>query len=419
MAKASREFQVFAKPAGSLCNLECRYCYYLKKDTLFGSEATSGRMSERILEEYIIQHIEAWPSAEVRFSWHGGEPTILGLDYFRKIVMLQRKHQPLDKRIINGLQTNGTLLDDDWCRFLAAEKFGIGLSLDGPKALHDLYRLNKKQGPTHGQTMRGLRLLQKYRIPYDILCVVHAENVRYPLEVYRFFKTNGATFLGFLPLVELQPDGTGISERTVPAETFGAFLCTIFDEWLSEDIGRMKVQIFEETIAKGLGQDQGLCVFRPTCGDIPVVEHNGDFFSCDHFVDPEHHLGNIQDTPLVNLLESPRQKAFGQAKKDSLPSVCRECEVLELCHGGCPKDRFLRSADGQRGLNYLCPGYKRFFLHCQLFIDQLDALRQRELQDKREDPPLAGTAGHREKTGRNDPCPCGSGKKFKKCCLGR
>jgi len=374
MAQASRDFQVFAKPAGPLCNLACQYCYYVKKNVLFGKEA-SMRMSDIVLEEYIIQHIQAWPTAEIRFSWHGGEPTILGLDYFQKIVALQKKHQPSDRRIINGLQTNGTLLDNDWARFLAAEGFGVGLSLDGPETMHDQYRLNKQQGPTYSQALRGLRLLQQHRVPYDILCVVHARNVEYPLEVYRFFKTLGAAYLGFLPLVERLPDGT-ISDRTVPSEAFGAFLCAIFEEWLREDIGRVSVQMFEETIGRALGREEGLCIFRPTCGDIPVIEYNGDFFSCDHYVEPEHWLGNIRETALVELLESPRQRTFGQAKLDQLPRLCRECEVLSYCYGGCPKDRFLQPADGQGGLNYLCAGYKRFFLHCQPFLSQLVALSQ-------------------------------------------
>jgi uncharacterized protein len=417
MAQASRDFQVFAKPAGPLCNLACQYCYYLKKEGLFGKEA-SMRMPDRILEEYIIQHIQAWPTSEIRFSWHGGEPTILGLDYFRKIVSLQRKHQPAGKRIINGLQTNGTLLNEDWCRFLAEEGFGVGLSLDGPERMHDRYRLNKGQGPTHSQAMRGVRLLQKHRVPYDILCVVHAGNVGHPLEVYQFFKNIGAAFLGFLPLVERLPDGT-ISGRTVPPEAFGAFLCAVFDEWLSHDIGRVKVQIFEETIARGLGREQGLCIFRPTCGDIPVIEHNGDVFSCDHFVEAEYRLGNILETELVDLLEGPRLRAFGGAKKERLPRCCRECAVLRLCNGGCPKDRLLRSPEGEEGLNFLCAGYKRFFTHCQPFIAQVAAVKQEKAPEEPVKPFSGGAARDGEKTGRNDSCPCGSGKKYKKCCLGK
>jgi uncharacterized protein len=418
MAKASREFQVFAKPGGSICNLNCHYCYYLEKKHLY-QEGAPLRMADDILEQYIVQHIDTSSAPVINFSWHGGEPTILGLDYFRKIVTLQRKHQPAGRQIRNGIQTNGTLLDEDWCRFLAAEGFGVGLSLDGPKELHDIYRLTKKQEPTHEQAMRGYALLQKHRIPFDILCVVHDQNVQHPTEVYRFFKQIGARFLGLLPLVEPQSDGHGVSDRTVPAEAFGDFLCTIFDEWLSRDIGHMKVQIFEEAIGTAFGQDHGLCIFRKTCGDIPVIEHNGDFFSCDHFVDMEHRLGNIRETSLVELLESPPQKAFGQTKLDGLPLFCKTCEVLEMCNGGCPKDRFLPTPDGEGGLNYLCAGYKRFFTYCRPFVAELSAQWRQQQSGAEKLPVMEETTKISAKTGRNDPCPCGSGRKYKKCCMGK
>jgi uncharacterized protein len=418
MVKASCEFQVFAKPAGSACNLSCHYCYYLNKKQLYPN-GESLHMPEDILEQYIVQHIDAFPGEVINFSWHGGEPTVLGLDYFQKIAALQRKHRPPDRRIANGIQTNGTLLDDRWCRFLAAEGFAVGISLDGPQEMHDRYRVTKSQHPTHRQAMRGYKLLQKHRIPNDILCVVNSDNVQYPAEVYRFFRQIGARYIGFLPLVELQPEAQdGLSRRTVPAEAFGSFLCTIFDEWRSRDIGRIKVQIIEEATRTAFGQEHSLCIFRRTCGDVPVIEHNGDFFSCDHFVDPQHHLGNIRQYPLVTLLESPAQKAFGQAKLDTLPRYCRQCMVLDMCNGGCPKNRILRTPDGQSGLNYLCEGYKRFFTHCRPFVEQLAALWQRQARDRE---PLSTPAGKKgmPKTGRNDPCPCGSGRKYKKCCMNR
>jgi uncharacterized protein len=418
MTRASREFQVFAKPAGSICNLQCHYCYYLKKKTLY-QEAESSHMPDDILEQYIVQHIDATDAPVIHFSWHGGEPTVLGLDYFRKIAALQHKHRPSGRRIRNGIQTNGTLLDEDWCRFLAAEDFGVGLSLDGPKELHDLYRVNKKQEPTHEQVMRGYELLQKHRVPFDILCVVHNRNVRYPTEVYRFFKQIGARYLGFLPLVELQPDGRCVSDRTVEAGAFGDFLCTIFDEWLSRDIGHVKVQIFEEAIGVAFGQDHGLCIFRKTCGDIPVIEHNGDFFPCDHFVDLAHRFGNIRETSLVDLLESPSQRIFGQAKLDELPLSCTNCEVLAMCNGGCPKDRFLKTPDGSGGLNYLCAAYKRFFTHCRPFVAQLSIIWRNQRTEGQELPAQSEATKAPVKTGRNDPCPCGSGKKYKKCCMGK
>ena len=398
MVKASREFQVFVKPAGSVCNLECRYCYYLKKEDLYG-KGESFRMPDDILEEYIAQHIDASSTPVIRFSWHGGEPTVLGVDYFRKVVALQRTHQPPGKRISNGIQTNGSLLDEEWCRFLAAEGFAVGVSLDGPKELHDRYRVDKRQEPTHERAMRGYKLLRQHGIPCDILCVVHAGNVRYPLEVYRFFKEIGANYVGFLPLVESRPDRRGVSDRTAPAEAFGDFLCAIFDEWLSKDIGRVKVQIFEEAVATAFGREHALCIFRKTCGDIPVVEHNGDFFSCDHFVDAEHRLGNIRETPLVELLESPSQRAFGQAKLDGLPRFCKACEVLTMCNGGCPKDRFLRTPDGEDGLNYLCAGYKRFFTHCRPFVAELAALWQRQQIEGETMSAPGGAAGPAPKQG--------------------
>jgi uncharacterized protein len=412
MANASREFQVFAKPAGALCNLACHYCYYLEKEHLH-APGESFRMRDEVLEQYIVQHIAASTEAVIHFSWHGGEPTILGLDYFRKIVALQRRHRPAGRRIVNGVQTNGTLLDDDWCRFLAAEGFAVGLSLDGPRPMHDRYRVTKEGEPTFERVLRGYRLLQQHGVLCEVLCVVNAHNVQYPLEVYRFLKQIDARHISFLPLVERAPEARdGVSERTVPAEAWGRFLCTVFDEWLARDIGRIKVQIFEEAVRPAFGQEHTLCIFRATCGGVPVIEHRGDFFSCDHFVDPEHCLGNIQSTPLVELLDSPRQKAFGQAKRDTLPGCCRTCEVLAMCNGACPKDRFLLSPAGEPCLNYLCVGYKRFFTYCRPFVAEVAAAWRRQQM-----PPAPAPTVSR--TGRNDPCPCGSGKKYKNCCMGR
>jgi uncharacterized protein len=412
MARASRPYQIFAKPIGSICNLQCDYCYYLKKQSLYPDDQ-SFRLPDDLLEKYIRQHIEACPDPVIRFAWHGGEPTLLGLDYFRRIVEIQRKYQSSHRQIFNGIQTNGTLLDEDWCRFLAEKGFGAGLSLDGPQEMHDSHRLTKGGRPTHSQAMRGYELLRKHRIPFDILCVVHAQNVLHPREIYGFFKHIKASHIGFLPLVEPRSDlDGGISSSTVPAEAFGAFLCTIFDEWTTQDIGRVKIQIFEETAGTALGQDHALCIFKKTCGDVPVLEHNGDFFACDHFVDREHLLGNLRETPLVDLVEGSKQRAFGQAKWDSLPRYCRECEVLALCNGACPKDRILQTPDGEAGLNYLCAGYKRFFTHCRPFLAELSALRKPS-------PRAAVHAPVHPSVGRNDPCPCGSGKKYKKCCMGK
>jgi uncharacterized protein len=418
VVKASREFQIFAKPIGAVCNLNCSYCYYLKKEHLY-PEGEPFRMPDDLLEDYVVQHIMAAPGPQISFSWHGGEPTILGLDYFRKIVALQRKHKPAGGYITNGVQTNGILIDEEWCKFFAQENFGVGLSLDGPQEMHDRYRVNKGGQPSHKQAMRAFKLVRRHQIPCDMLCVVNDHNVNYPGRVYRFFREIGAQYIGFLPVVERDPSVEGgVSPHTVPADTFGAFLCTIFDEWVRQDVGRIRVQIFEEAARPAQGLDHSLCIFRETCGEIPVLEHNGDFFSCDHFVDSQHYLGNIRTAPLVELIESPAQRAFGQAKQDALPRYCQACEVRPMCNGGCPKDRFLRTPDGEEGLNYLCAGFKRFFKHSLPYLIRLSSLERAA----RSHGPLtqlaqATVAQPYPNAGRNDPCPCGSGRKYKKCCL--
>ncbi len=415
IVKASREFQVFAKPIGAACNLDCRYCYYLKTERRYAQDDPA-RMPADLLEAYIVQHIEAFPGVEIRFSWHGGEPTLAGLDYFREIVAIQRKHQPRNRRILNGMQTNGTLLDDEWCRFLAAEGFVVGVSLDGMPELHDAHRVTKQQQPTHAQALRGYRLLRKHGVACDILCVVNAQNVKYPIEVYRFFKEINASYLTFLPLVE-RDEEDGVSPLSVSADAFGEFLCGIFDEWQANDIGKIKVQIFEEAARTAFGQEHSLCIFRPTCGDIPVIERNGDLYSCDHYVNQEYLLGNIKTTPLIDMLESQAQITFGKAKS-VLPRYCQRCEVKAMCHGECPKNRFIRTPDGEPGLNYLCAGYRRFFNHCQPFVQAVAAEWRRQTQPQ---PSIArkSVVGNTLKAGRNDPCPCGSGLKYKKCCLGK
>lgn len=374
MTRASREFQIFAKPVGALCNLGCQYCYYLKKKDLYPSGELF-RMSNDILEKYIIQHIDASPEEAIFFSWHGGEPTLPGLDYFRNIIKLQRRHLPSGKRIINGLQTNGTLLSQEWVSFFADENFFVGISIDGPPELHNLYRTTIDQKPTFEQTIRGYKLLKKHQVPCEILCVVNAQNVKKPLDVYRFFRQLEAGYITFLPLVIQQSNvENGVSESTVPAKAFGEFLCTIFDEWQTSDIGKIKVQFFEEAVRTAFMQEHTLCILKETCGRVPVIEHNGDFYSCDHFVDPKHRIGNINSTHLVDLLESPAQKAFGQAKLNTLPQYCLKCEVRIMCNGGCMKDRFILTPGGEKGLNYLCAGFKLFFNHCQPFVNEIAAI---------------------------------------------
>ena len=376
MLKATRDFQVFVKPGGSGCNLSCDYCYYLSKGALY-AETEIVRMPADLLERYICQQIEASPTDVIRFSWHGGEPTILGLEYFRRIVAFQHKHQPRGRRIINGLQTNGTLLDENWCRFLADEGFTVGISLDGPEDIHDLHRRGKRDRTTYHQVMRGYDLLQIHDVQTDILCVVTEQSVRQPERIYRFFKRMGAEYIGLLPLVAQHPGmETGVSPDSVPAGEYGRFLCTIFDEWKNRDIGRIKVEIFEEAARAAFGLEPAVCIFRPICGDVPVIERNGDFYSCDHFVDREHRLGNIRETHLGELLESPVQLSFGRAKQKTLPHFCQVCDVRVMCNGGCPKDRFIATPHGEPGLNYLCAGYKHFFTHCKPFLDSLAFLQR-------------------------------------------
>ena len=371
MKKAASDFQVFVKPVGALCNLACKYCYYLKSGAL-NPEKGNARMPDELLEDYIVQHINASPGPDIFFSWHGGEPTMAGLQYFKRIVEIQRMHQPKDCRIVNGLQTNGTLLNDDWCQFLAAENFMVGISIDGPEDLQSVFRNTKLGNPSFEETIRGYELLKTYGIHCEILCVVNAVNVEKPIRVYRFFKELQCKFLTFLPLVERLPSGENVaSERSVSAKAFGHFLCTIFDEWKAFDIGEIKIQIFEEALRTAFDQEHTICIFKRTCGNVPVVERNGDFYPCDHYVDENHLIGNIGQTSLVELLESRSQKAFGMKKRDTLPYFCLECEVLDMCNGACPKDRFIQTPDGKPGLNYLCEGYKFFFTHSKPFIEEV------------------------------------------------
>jgi uncharacterized protein len=365
------DFQVFVKPVGASCNLACSYCYYLEKSEMFADSGLH-RMAGDLLEIYIVQHIQASTEQTIFFSWHGGEPTLAGLDYFRRIVEIQKKHIPTGRFALNGIQTNGTLLNDEWCQFLKKENFIVGISIDGPERFHDFNRFRKDGKSIFDEVLRGFRLLQSHQIPCEVLCVVHAQNVGFPLQVYRFFKSLKAEFITFLPLVEKQTSGEKmVSERTVPAKAFGDFLCAIFDEWKTSDIGTVKIQIFEEALRTAFGLEHSLCILKPVCGRVPVIERNGDFYPCDHFVDPVHHIGNIRQKSLSELLEGPQQEAFGQAKLDTLPNLCLNCEVIEMCNGACPKDRFIKTPEGESGLNYLCEGYKLFFNHCKPFVEEV------------------------------------------------
>lgn len=371
MRMADREFQVFVKPVGALCNLRCTYCYYIGHSQP-AEVSGSQRMTDEVLETYIQQHIDAAGGSEVFFSWHGGEPLMAGIDFYRRAVEMQKRMVPPGCRIVNGIQTNATLINEEWGRFFMDEGFYVGVSLDGPEQYHNAGRVRAEGSGTFTAVMRGLSILQAHGVPHEILCVVNSANVQVPLEVYRFIRSLGAEYITFLPLVEQKSlDSQEVTERSVGAADFGRFLSEIFDEWFAQDIGNIKVQVFEEALRTAFGQDHTLCIFRPACGGVPVVELNGDFYSCDHFVDNEHLAGNIMSSSLAELLDDSRQKAFGEAKKTMLPGYCLDCEVLEMCNGECPKNRFIATPGGEPGLNYLCEGYRYFFSHCRPFIREV------------------------------------------------
>jgi len=450
MTERNREFQVFLKSAGAKCNLRCSYCYYLEKDTLYktspaktegtesGFNVVDNRaiMSDELLEKYILQHIKASDGQSINFSWHGGEPTLAGIDFYKRAVELQKRYKPASKKIINGIQTNGTLLDEEWYRFLEKEEFIVGISMDGPENFHDKYRLTNNGNPTFSRVYESFRQLKNHNIITEVLCVIHAGNMDHPVDVYSFFRENGATFITFLPLVIRDHQSeSGVSDSSVTAEGFGRFMVSVFDEWVTNDIGKIKVQLFEEAARPAFNQSHTLCVFREECGGIPVVEHNGDFYSCDHYVDPEHLIGNINNTDLAKLLNTNEQKEFGRAKSETLPRYCLECEVRSMCNGECPKNRFILTPDGERGLNYLCSGYRRFFNHCKPWVEAVaEAWRFKNLQTlqagihgrpgtqslhqvRPETEPRSPNQRDRKKINRNAPCPCRSGKKYKHCCL--
>ncbi|MGD0583658.1 MAG: anaerobic sulfatase maturase [Bacteroidales bacterium] len=361
MVTDRREFQSFIKPVGARCNLSCSYCYYNVTDKT-PDKASLKTMDEKILEKYIIQHFEASPGPVVFFSWHGGEPLLAGLDFYRKAVELQKNHKPDGIRVLNGIQTNGTLLDREWCSFLAKENFYIGISIDGTGDLHDKFRRSKNGAPSFQKAANRYLMLRESGIVPEILCVVNVHNVRYPEDIYSFFKSLGAAFITFIPLVVRGSDGTQ-DHISVPPLQFGEFLCKIFDEWAANDIGRIKIQIIEEALRTAFDQEHTLCIFKKRCGGVPAIELNGDFYSCDHFADGEHLIGNINELSLAEMLDNKQQIAFGAFKEESLPQYCFACEVREMCNGECPKNRFTIAPSGEKGLNYLCQGYRMFFNH--------------------------------------------------------
>ena len=364
------DFLVMAKPAGPRCNLRCGYCYYVGKEALF--ETAPGHMSAETLERYIAQRIDAASGGTVHFEWHGGEPTLLGLDFFKRIAALQRKYRPAGHGITNGIQTNGLLLNASWAAFLALEKWSVGLSLDGPAELHDKYRKTAGGAPTHERVVRSFNTLRQRGVFVNVLCVVNEANADRPDETYAFFRGLGVRYLQFLPLVTPN-SGPQAHPAAATPEAIGEFLCRVFDLWAAEDVGRIVIQTFDDALRPVYGLPHALCIHAETCGRVAVLERDGSLYACDHFVDPEHLIGNLWDRDLASLMADPRQAAFGAAKAQTLPGVCRTCDFLAACNGGCPKDRFVPDREGGWPLNYLCPAYQRFFAHARPTLESLAA----------------------------------------------
>ena len=417
-------FHVMAKPTGSRCNLDCSYCFYLKKEQIYPE--SSFRMSDEVMEQYIRQTIEGHRVPRVTIAWQGGEPTLMGLDFFRRAINVEKKYLKPGMQIENTFQTNGVLLNEEWCRFFHDNNFLIGLSVDGPRHLHDPYRHDKGGAGTFEKVMRAARLLQQYKVEFNVLCTVNAINSLYPLEVYRFFRDEmAARYLQFIPVVERENDtgyqeGSRITERSVRSEQWGTFLIEIFDEWVRRDVGIMFLQFFDAVLASYVRGYSTVCVLQPTCGQGVALEHNGDLYSCDHYVEPKHWLGNIQDDAIETLVSSVKQRAFGQDKSTTLPHYCRNCEFLFTCHGECPKNRVLTAPDGEPGLNWLCAGLKAFYAHTQRPMRIMAELLKRGRYADEIMPMLAAEEAAKLQqtfrlTGRNNPCPCGSGRKFKRC----
>lgn len=410
-------FVVMAKPVGSLCNLECSYCYYLETGRFAQSQSQS-RMSDSLLERYIHQYIESSPGPVVQFTWHGGEPTLAGLNFYRLAVELQKRHLPEGWSCWNNLQTNGILLDDEWCSFLADAHFDVGLSIDGTQWLHDQNRKDHSGSGSYERAVAAVRRLQAYGIQPDLLCTVTSATAQEPLAlaVYRTLKDLNTGWIQFIPIVRLTADGQPTAD-SVTSEGYGAFLCAVFDEWVRHDLGRLNVQLFAEMALVWSGGKASLCWMAPTCGRVLILEHDGNVYSCDHFVNPDHHIGNLESSPLSELADLPVQRRFGNEKQTKLPLQCHACSWLALCNGGCPKDRFVLAENGEQGLNYLCGGLRQFFTHAEQPLRHVMQLRKQGLtSDAIRAELLAKSQARWRGVGRNDPCPCGSGRKAKQCC---
>jgi len=458
-------FHVMAKPTGAICNLDCKYCFFLSKEALY--PGSPFRMSDDVMEAYVRQIIESHQTPQVTIAWQGGEPTLMGLEFFQQMMEVVKKVSRPGMTVDHTIQTNGTKLNDEWAKFFRRNKFLVGLSLDGPKEMHDAYRVDKRGEGTYDQVIAAARLLQKHKVEFNILCTVHAANGDHPLEVYRFFRDEvGTDFIQFIPIIEratpeLLPianlgwgdygdaintkvdtevahpindplpiaksskrplyttQGSLVTERSVKAKQWGNFLIAIFDEWVRRDVGKVFIQLFDSSLGSWVGQGASLCIHRQTCGDALALEHNGDLYSCDHFVEPNYFLGNIKEEHMLTMVASEQQRKFGNDKRDTLPRYCLECEVRFACHGGCPRNRFINTPSGEPGLNYLCAGYKAFFNH----VDRPMRIMAQLLKNHRYADEVMGILSAEEETagqtvgkvGRNEPCPCGSGKKYKHC----
>ncbi len=398
-ANAPPSYHVLAKPTGAICNLDCKYCFFLSKEMLY--PGSRFRMADELLETYIKQLLESQRGPSVTVGWQGGEPTLMGIDFFKLSVEYAEKYKKPGQSIEYTIQTNGTKLDDDWAAFFKENSFLVGLSVDGPRELHDEYRVNKGGEGSFDQVMKGWEVLKKHEVDFNILCTVHAANQDHPLEVYKFFRDQLETeFIQFIPIVErstmemlpvanegwserpggdrpfYKQSGELVTKRSVGAREWGQFLTVIFEEWVRRDVGKVYVQMFDVTLGAHVGEFS-LCIHSPTCGNALAIEHNGDLYSCDHFVEPDYLLGNIQETHMLELVASQKQRQFGQDKMDTLPKYCVECEVRYVCHGGCPRNRFIETPDGEPGLNYLCAGYKQFFNHVEPSMKMMaNVLRQ-------------------------------------------
>ena len=427
-------FHLLAKPSGSTCNLDCTYCFFLSKEALYPN--SKSRMSDRTLESYIRQLLESHTTPTVTVAWQGGEPTLMGLDFFKRSVEFVEQYRRPEQEVEYTFQTNGVLLNDEWCQFLRANHFLVGLSVDGPQEIHDTYRVNRGGDGTFKQVMRGWEALRRNEVDFNILCTVNAANQHHGRTVYRFFRDElGAEWMQFIPIVERataetlpianqgwseQPGesrllytqtGNLVTERSVGGEQYGHFLVDIYEEWLRGDVGTVYVQLFDVSLHAYFGEHL-LCIHAPTCGYGPALEHNGDLYTCDHFVEPDFLLGNINEEHMLELVASPQMREFGDNKRDKLTQQCQACDVRMLCNGGCPKDRFVMSRDGEPGHNYLCEGLYSFFNHVRPTMNIMAQLVQRNQPASRV---MEYVQAEDAKRGRNDPCPCGSGRKFKQC----